>query len=108
MCFMLVRQLLLYYNAKNFTGGEPSHILCRRSFLYELVKFGFLFSANAAMPRKRQHRKQLTKSARIYIRLRTFLLIRCSKSHMEQPPLRPQTLRQALLERYERLNTAHT
>jgi hypothetical protein len=32
--------------------------------------------------------------------LRTLLLIRRRKRHMEQPPFSPQSLRQALLKRY--------
>jgi hypothetical protein len=65
--------------------------------LYELVKFGFLFSAKAAMP---------TRERQEYIEVsnwdvpRTLLLICRRKRHMEQPTFSPQSLRQALLKRY--------
>ena len=54
---------------------------------YELVKFGFLFSANAAMPTYTIQKCSIAHTPEKIPPL-TFLLICGRKSHMEQPPLR--------------------
>src|SRR5216683_5927984 len=78
----------------------------RANPFHELVKLGFRFSAKASCllaSIRREH-----KSSGQGDHTRTLLLIRLCKRHVEQSPLSPKSLRQALLVRYKRARERQT